>query len=222
MTALSLLLLIGLFSTAGAVMAYYFLKNPDLLLPGSAKAKPDKAAIHLTFQGGEFLIPGYLVSRIKRSPLRVVKKINLTIPLGWTVDNPARVFDDSSTSSQWIFATIDKPDSTLSLVKRLRKIYRHYITAPASRHHTGLYNYQFKASSPYSNLELFTDNLQSPTLFIRCEIRKSALGIKLCSRTITISDKLELRYSFTRSQLGNWQQVHQTMKRLLGTIYRAK
>ena len=137
MTAISVLLLVGLFSTAGAVMAYYFLKNPDLLFSETSRKSPVKTAISLKFEDGKFLIPSYLLTRVKRTALRKVTSVKLTVPLNWTKDQPAKIFNDSSTAAQWLFASIEKPDSKLSTRDWLLKIYRHYIAAPATGHATG-------------------------------------------------------------------------------------
>ncbi len=222
MTAISLLLLIGLFSAAGAIMAYYFLKNPDILFARKTTQEPTKVATHLKFEDGEFFIPGYLLSKVKRTTLRRIIKISMTIPINWTPDQAPVLFDGSSDLSQWILAAVKQRQSLLSDRDRLTKIYRHYIAGPASSHSSGLYRYRFKSQSPYASIELFTDNLQNPTLIIRCEMQSSTLGTRLCTRQMPISSRLQIQYKFPRSQIDHWQQVHQTMQNLLKNIYRRK
>jgi len=222
MTALSLVLLVGLFSTAGAVMAYYFLKNPDILFAGKSQPIPTKTTNHLKIEDGELLVPGYLLAKVNRTALRKVTKINLTIPLNWTPEQPATAFNGSSDTSKWIFAAVEHLESRLSNRDWLTKIYRHYIAAPASRHASGLYRYDFKPESPYANIALFTDNLQNPTVLITCESQTSTLGTRLCSRKMSISPRLTVQYKFPRAQLAQWQKTHQTMQALLREIFTRK
>ena len=222
MTAISLLLLIGLFSTAGAIMAYYFLKNPDILFDHKTTTQPTKTAVHFKFEDGEFLIPSYLLGTVRRSVLRKVKKINMTIPINWTADQSAVSFGASSDLAEWLLARIEKRQSFLPQKEWLSKIYRHYIAAPAIRHSSGLLRYRFKSTSPYNSIELFTDDLQAPTLIIRCEMQSSTLGTRLCARQMIVSSRTVLEYKFSRSQIDQWQQIHKTMKALLASIYTRK
>jgi len=222
MTAISLLLLVGLFSAAGAIMAYYFLKNPDILFAGKSPANPTKTAIHLKFEGGEFLIPSYLLSKVRHSALREVKKISLTIPINWTPEHRAVTFNAKSDLSEWLLARIEKRTNPLSHKDWLSRIYRHYIAAPAISHSSGLLRYRFKPTSPYSSIELFTDSLQAPTLIIRCEMQNSTLGTRLCARQIKISSKTMVEYKFPRSEIDRWQKIHLTMQNLLAHIYTQK
>jgi len=219
MTVLSLVLLFGLFSAAGAVMAYYFLKNPDLLFSEKNQASSNRAAVSLKFEDTNFSIPSYLLVNVKRTTLRKVTKINMTVPLDWTPDQTAERFNDSSTAAHWIFSSIEEPASKLSSRDWLRKIYRHYIAAPAASDASGLYRYYFKPGSPYSSIELFTDDLQNPKMIIRCEKQKSALNIRLCNREIPVTPRLVMQYKFPRAHLNRWQGVHRTMQTLLGKIH---
>ena len=204
-------------------MAYYFLKDPDLLFSDKLHKSPVKTVTSLNFEDSKLRIPAYLLAKVKRTALRKVTKINLTIPLDWTPDQTAQVFDDTSTASRWIFASMEKSSSQLSIRERLRKIYRHYIAAPAvGNADTGLYNYQFKAHSPYAGFELFTDSLQSPTFLIRCEKQKSALGTRLCSREVAVSKQLVMTYQFPHTELIRWQKVHQTIQTLLKSVLKRK
>jgi len=200
-------------------MAYYFLKNPDLLFSDKTQGSPNREAVSLKFEDASFAIPAYLLAKVKRTALRKVTKISMTVPQDWTAERKAIIFNDSSTAAHWIFTSIEEPSSKLSSRDWLRKIYRHYIAAPASSDASGLYRYYFKPASPYNNIELFTDNLQNPTFIIRCERQKSALNIRLCSRETPITPRLVMQYKFPRAQLNRWQGIHQTMQSLLEKIY---
>lgn len=219
MTAISLLLLVGLFSTAGAIMAYYFLKNPDIFFADKARKALIKTPVYLQLEDGKFAIPDYLVHKIGRTTLRKVNKINLIVPLNWRANQSPVAFTSTSDLSKWLLAGIEKPTSSLSGPDRLNKIFRHYIDTPAIAHTSGLYRYRFKAGSPYEGIELFIDNLQTPKIIIRCELESASRGTRLCNRQLPISSRLTMLYKFPRSQLKRWQQLHQTMQNLLASIY---
>jgi hypothetical protein len=215
MTAISVILLFGLFAAAGAVMAYYFLRNPDLLFQQSKNATPVKTAVHLKFRDMEFFIPKYLLLKVDRSALRKIKKIRLAVPQNWTPDHHASAFTAASDPADWVFATISKSHHHLSNRERLATIYRLYIAGPAIGHSSGLFRYHFRQDTPYYGTELFTDDLQKPTFFIRCELQSSSLGARLCSRQVQISARLTLQYRFARSQISNWQKIHKTITTLV-------
>ncbi len=220
MTALSLLLLVGLFSIAGGIMAFYFLKNPDILFADHTRQNPVKTPVHVRFEDGKFEIPDYLLVKVSRNALRSVKKINLVIPLNWLPDQAPVAFTRKSDMSEWLLASISKRTSFLSDRDRLNDIFRYYIAAPAATHSSGLLRYRFKPKSPYGSIELFTDDLQDPGFLIRCELQSSVHGTRLCSRQMPISSRLTMLYKFPRSQINQWQQVHKTIQNLLATIYK--
>lgn len=226
MTALSLLLLVGLFSAAGVIMAYYFLRNPDILaqkLKSNAGASNvSRTATHLVFEDGEFFIPAYTINKINRTGLRKISSLNLTIPLTWTPDLPPTRYDGRSDMSAWIIATIAKRESFLSNKDRLTRIFRFYIAGPATRHRSGLYQYRFKPASPYADIVVLTDDLANPNLLIRCELQSSSLGTRLCSRQIPISSRLVLTYKFSRANMSKWRQIHQTMQNFITQAYKRK
>ena len=220
MTAISLLLLVGLFSAAGAIMAYYFLKNPDILFAGKNQTSVTANPIKLKFEDGDFSIPEYLVRKVRRSPLRKVKKISLVVPIDWSANHAPVAFTSKSDLSQWLLAEIDKRSSFLSDAERLNKIFRLYIADPAIIHSSGLYRYRFKSGSPYDSIELFIDDLQTPKFIIRCEMQNALDGTRLCNRHLPVSSRLTMLYKFPRSQINQWQQVHRTMETLRGSIFK--
>lgn len=219
MTAISLLLLVGLFSAAGAIMAYYFLKNPDILFAGQSQKVPVKTPITLQLEDGKFAIPDYLIHKIGRTTLRKVRKINLIVPINWVATQAPVALTNKSDLSRWLLVGIEKRTSFLSHPDRLNKIFRHYIDAPALVHSSGLYHFDFKSGSPYEGIELFADNLKKPNIIIRCELESSSLGMRLCDRQIQISSRLTMLYKFPRSQMSQWRQIHKIMQNLLANIY---
>ncbi len=219
-TAITLLLLVGLVSTAGAIMSYYFLKNPDILFAEKTPATAVKKQLALQFEDGRFTIPGYLLRNVKRTPLRKVTKVNLVVPLNWSAGMKPQFFTSKSDLSEWMLVEIEKRRSFLPISDRLQKIYRFYVASPAVIHSSGLYRYRFKSGSPYDSIELFTDDLQNPGFIIRCEMQSSLHGTRLCYRQIPISSRLSILYKFPRSQINQWQQVHKTVQSLIANIYR--
>lgn len=220
MTAVSILLLVGLFATAGAIMAFYFLKNPDILFSKKHKLAPSSATNHARLNGNDFFIPQYLVSKIERNAVRQVKKIRLTVPTDWVSGYSPIAFTTQNDLEDWLFATISPSVNAMPKKVWLRKIYRHYIAGPAAGHSSGLLRYRFLPDSPYGDTELFLDNLQNPTLFIRCELQASSLGARFCTRTLRINQKTSVDYRFTRANIAHWQKFHKTIEKLVKAIYR--
>ncbi len=220
-TALVLILMVGLFSTAGGILAYYFLRNPDLLLDAKNRKIPLATKNNIIVSSGQFIIADYLIRKVTRTPLRKVAKISLNIPVNWKQsDEPIR-FRSTSDLEDWILADIEKTTNTLPLKKWLDDIYRLYIAGPAISHSSGLLHYRFKPQSPYETIELFTDNLQNPSFFIKCELQSSSLGARLCERTLVITPQIQIRYRFARLKLGDWHQIHQTIQNLVKSSFRS-
>lgn len=201
-------------------MAFYFLKNPDLLLD----AKADKASLMakqiINVPSGQFSIQNYLIREVQHTPLRKVVKISLNIPMSWTPKNNPKRFRPNSDLEDWILADIEKRNDTLALKQWLDKIYRLYISGPAISHNSGLLRYKFKVDSPYETIELFTDSLQNPSFFIKCELESSSLGARLCERSSLITPNIQIRYRFARLQLKHWREIHQTIKSFVKSSFR--
>ena len=201
-------------------MAYYFLKNPDLLLDAKLGKAPLITKQTINVPSGQFSIQKYLIRKVQRTPLRKVIKISLNIPISWTRQSDPKRFRPNSDLDDWILADIEKRTDTLPLKQWLDDIYRLYISGPAISHNSGLLRYKFKADSPYETIELFTDNLQNPTFFIKCELESSSLGVRLCERSSLITPNIQIRYRFARLKLKQWRQIHQTVKSFVKSSFR--
>ena len=201
-------------------MAYYFLKNPDLLLNSKMGGTPRATKTTIKVPSGTFSIQDYLIRDVQRTPLRKVVKISLTIPINWTLTSDPKRLQPNSALEEWILADIEKRTDTLSLKQWLSQIYRLYISGPATSHSSGLLRYRFKTNSPYETLELFTDNLQNPSFFIRCELEGSSLGARLCERSSMITPNIQIRYRFARLKLKQWRQIHQTIQNFVKSSYK--
>ena len=203
-------------------MAYYFLRNPDLLLDSKLRRTPLATQNSIKLANHQFLIQDYLIRKIKRTPLREIKIISLSIPNNWTPNSDPILLKSTSDLSDWILADLEKSQKNLPLKNWLDDIYRVYTDGPAISHASGLLRYRFKAQSPYGSIELFTDSLQNPTLFIRCELQSSTLGARYCQRTSNVTPQIQINYRFTRLNLKNWRTIHQTIEHLIKTIHRSK
>lgn len=218
LTAIAFVLLIGLFSAVASVMAYYFLNNQDILFDTKAQDKPSTTLVRLHIGGNDFKVPVYLISDIKRTFLRKVKKISLAVPVSWSPTAEPQKFDGSADMSTWMLATIQQNQQTLSQREWLTEIYKYYAAGPASLHSSRLYRIGFKSDSAYSGIEVFTDDMKNPSLIIRCQLQQSAFGTRLCSRKILISPSVALTYKFPHMQIGKWQSHHTTMVEMLKSI----
>lgn len=220
-TAISVLLLVGLFAAAGAIMAYYFLKNPDILFSGKKTYRPSATVQHVRLSGENFFIPQYLIAKVERSALRKVKKIRLAFRLDWQPGASPTALTANSDMSEWIMASIAPGDPPPPKKTMLKKIYRLYVAGPAIAHSSGLLRYRFLPNSPYGEIELFVDDLESPKTLIRCELIASRLGARFCARTIAFKKNLLVDYHFTRASLGKWRQIDKTVHAVLQNIYKS-
>jgi len=223
LTVVSLIVLTALLLAVIAVMFYYFFFNHDLLFTNQAAVKPGHTTKHLKIANTTFLIPENLIVSVKRSPLRKIRRITISIPRGWALQKNMETTQIDKTISNMVIANlITSPAPKISKTERLGKIYRLYMAGPAAGHVVGLYRYTFTPDSPYSNTELFVDNLQHPEVFIHCNLRVSNIGSRLCRRNKTINKEIQLRYQFSRHQLTHWHQIHKMMENFIAvTIQRA-
>ena len=217
-TALSLLLLSGLIAAAGVIMGYYFIGNHDLLLTRGQPDTPGRERIQVTLSGRQFLVPAYMLVNVRRSALLRVKRIALQIPLPYTPGRDAVTLKDQPDMNSWVFAILERRAIGMTNRQWLDKIYRHYAAAPATIAQNGLYHYRFKARSPYGSIELFTDSLENPQFFIRCELLPSTFKIRFCERTMPLPSGLAVHYRFSRQHLDEWQKMHNTIIAVMNTI----
>lgn len=202
-------------AVAGTIFAYYFLPNPDLLLGKGDNDPRTRELTHVALEDVELLIPSNLVARVKRRALGGVRQVDMEIP--WPFDpnaviSPPELVTDHT--NQLILTFMPTP-SQLTAVERFSGIYRPYITHRPTKAQAGLSRYAFSTSSPYADIEYYVGNIGSTTLYIKCELRASSLGPKLCSNTIQASPKTSLRYRFARDHLAHWREIDHTARQLL-------
>lgn len=221
-TAFSLLLLAGLFAIAGGLVAWHYLRPAEIVGTSSNDQIASDKISHLKFNDADFFIPAWLITSLQRTTFRKIRQINLAMPVGWTPQMQAVKLRESSDLTQWILVNIKTRKSFVDNKKWLTGIYRHYISGPATAHSSGLLRYRFKQDSPYSDLEIFTNDLQNPTVIIRCELLNTTLPARLCERHLILDSRFTTSYRFTRSQLASWQQVHQTVANLMKSAYKKR
>lgn len=221
-TAVALLLLAGLFTIAGGFVAWHYLRPAEVAPSSARNALSANKISHLKFNDADFYIPAWLITSLQRTTFRKIKQINLAIPIDWTTDMQPVKLGETSDLAQWILVNIKIRKSFVDDKKWLTTIYRQYISGPAIGHSSGLFRYRFKQDSPYSDLEIFTDDLQKPTFIIRCELLNTTLPARQCERRLPLDSRFTANYRFTRSQLANWKQIHQTVTSLMKSAYRKR
>lgn len=219
---ISLLLLAGLMLLAGGFVAWHYLRPHALTTEPSATAKSARHLRHLKFNDADFFLPAWLITSINRSAFRKVRQINLAVPANWHRNMQPANFSEKSDLSQWILASINERSSFVSNSKWLNTIYRHYIAGPATSHASGLLRYRFKPNAPYSDVEIFTDDLKNPGVIIRCELVNTILPARLCENRLNLGSRFTVTYRFARARLADWHKMHQTVSSLINTAYKKR
>jgi len=212
---LVLLALASFVAVAGSIFAYYFLPNPDLLLGKGDNDPRTRKLTHIKLEDIELLIPSNLVARVKRRALGGVRQVDMEIP--WPFDPNATIPppEEVTDHTDQLILTFMPRTSELSFTERFDGIYRPYITHRPTKVEAGLSRYPFSTNSPYADIEYYVGKIGSTTLYIKCELRASSLGPKLCSNTIKVSPKTSLRYRFARNHLAQWRDIDHTARQLL-------
>ncbi len=212
---IALIGLLGFVTVAGTIFAYYFLPNPDLLLGAGDNDPRKRKLLQVALADIELLVPSNLVARVKKRTLGGVHQLDLEI--SWPYDPnvkappPEEITDHSN---QLLLTFLPKPLGP-SEQERFAGIYRPYIAGRPTKMQAGLHRYVFATSSPYADIEYYIGKIGSSAVFLKCELRASSLGPKLCSNTLQASDKVSLRYHFARKHLADWREIDHTVRQLL-------
>ena len=202
-------------AVAGTIFAYYFLPNPDLLLNREeAEARRNKL-LHVSLHDIELLIPSNLLTRVKKRTLGGVSQIDLNIP--WPFDPQAKILppEEVTNHADQLLLTFMKAPIGPTDLERFQGIYRPYIAGAPANMQANLQRYSFSTSSPYADIEYYTGAVGDTIIYIKCELRASSLGPKLCSNSLKVSSQTVLRYRFARGHLAQWREIDKTVRQLM-------
>lgn len=219
--SVGVLALIGLASfvaIAGVIFAYYFLPNPDLLFGSNESDTRTRKLLHVVLEDAELLVPSNLIARVKKRTMGRVQQVDLEMP--WPFDPNAEIAapEEITDHSNQLILTFMPTPLEPSVAERFAGIYKPYLSGAPARMTSGLQRYSFATSSPYADIEYYVGKSGNTAIYIKCELRASSLGPKLCSHTMKASALTSLRYRFARHHLSQWREIDRTARHLLSQI----
>jgi len=114
-----------------------------------------------------------------------------------------------------LFLSIAVGDDTVSPDERLRTIYPRYLDAAAPARPDELSVTPFRDGTPYAGEDLAV--AAAPALVARCTRDAATPGMCMSERRIGGAD---LTFRFPRKWLAHWQDVAETMERLVARLHR--
>jgi hypothetical protein len=205
---------------SGSILAYYFIPGPDILFnaPGDDR-RPHNRLIQISFAGEEFYVPASILKRVKRRMFGSVEQIDVQIP--WPYDHLAVISGtvrQTADIRDWVLITLVPKTNRQPPDARFDTIDHYYFAGPPVRHASGLWRYDYRADSPYGDLQLFVDKARpGRPAVIRCDLRASNLGPILCEREVMASGLITARIRFARTHLEDWQDI----EKVAGSVVRA-
>ncbi len=214
-----LMLVCGFVFSAGSILAFYFLPNPNLLFGEEPLAGDADKLLHVEFRGDEFVMPEPVVRSIDRGVTGKVRRIELRVPWPFEAEKIKGL-----TASQLneldgsLFISFEVSANKLTTADHFNKIIRRYVAGQPEATPSGLVKYQFSESSPYANEELFVGEFNGKQVNYRCARDDGKYGPSLCSRVIPVKEKLIARYRFHRQYLQDWIALEATSRELISTF----
>jgi hypothetical protein len=214
------LFLVGFVIFGGAILAYYFIPNPDLLFSsGEQDRRPRNRLVQISLSGSEFYIPASILKRVKRRVFGAVEQIDVQIP--WPYDHLAVISGtvrDTVDIRDWVLITLIPRQNRIPPDDRYASVDRYYFAGPPREEASGLLRYDYRADSPYKDLQLFIDKRSGRRpAAIRCDVKASSLGPILCERELPATAEITARIRFARGHLEDWQEI----ERIAGSVIRA-
>jgi hypothetical protein len=205
---------------SGSILAYYFIPGGGILLSlQSSDQHPRNRLIQISFAGEEFYVPASILKRVKRRMFGSVEQIDVQIP--WPYDHLAVIsgtVQQTADIRDWVLITLAPKASRKPPDERFDTIDKYYFAGPPVQQTSGLWRYDYRADSPYKDLQLFVDRSGAGApVAIRCDLKPSSLGPILCEREVMASELITARIRFARPHLENWREINQ----VAGSVIRA-
>jgi hypothetical protein len=204
--------LVGFVTFAGAILAYYFVPNPDLLFASGRQGQnsvPRNRLVQISMLDSTFYVPASILKRVKRRVFGAVEQIDVQIP--WPYDHLAVIsgtVEDTTDFGDWVLITLMPRPDRVPPDQRFSTVDTYYLVGAPSKTASGLLKYDYKPGSPYQDLQLFVDERAGSTpAVIRCDLKASSLGPILCERELPISRAITARIRFARTHLEDWQRI---------------
>jgi hypothetical protein len=210
---------------AGAILAYYFIPNPDLLLQSGRQDRnsaPRNRLVQISMLDSVFFVPVSILKRVKRRVFGTVEQIDVQIP--WPYDHLAVIsgtVEDTADFGDWVLITLIPRPARVPFDQRFLTVDKYYLAGPPTKKANGLLKYDYKPGSPYRDLQLFVDDRvgKNPAV-IRCDLKASSLGPILCERELSVTRAVTARIRFARTHLEDWQRIEGVSTNVIRALMR--
>lgn len=202
---------------AGAVLAFYFVPNPSLLLGRPAGPGTGDSIVEVRMQGRPLRLAEALIVRVDRHLLGSVQRIDLRLPPPPSDDRLEGLAAPAEEASGQPILTIAPIGDGRLPQDRFKEIYSVYLE-PASKAEAGLIRHSFRTGSPYADSELFSVEGADPPVLFRCDVSHSTLGPPLCETHVRLPGDLAARIRFERESLADWREIMGRAEALLKQI----
>jgi hypothetical protein len=208
---------------SGSIMAYYFMPGSDLLFNAETGGQhPRNRLIQISFGGEEFYVPVSILKRVKRRMFGSVEQIDVQIP--WPYDHLAVIsgtVQQTADIRDWVLITLVPKANRKPPDERFDTIDKYYFAGPPVQQASNLWRYDYRADSPYKDLQLFVDRARAGApAAIRCDLRASSLGPTLCEREVMASELITARIRFARTHLEDWREIERVAKSVIRALLR--
>lgn len=217
--------LIAFVTFTGAILAYYFIPNPDLLFQSSRQdgnSVPRNRLVQISMLDSVFFVPLSILKRVKRRVFGTVEQIDVQIP--WPYDHLAVIsgtVEDTADFGDWVLVTLLPRPDRVPFDQRFLTVDKYYLAGPPTKTAHGLLKYDYKPGSPYRDLQLFVDDRvgKNPAV-IRCDLKASSLGPILCERELPVTRVITARIRFARTHLEDWQRIEEISTNVIRALMR--
>ncbi len=101
--------------------------------------------------------------------------------------------------------------------ERVERFLREFVAPDGIETDVGLVEYQFKASSDYTNQQMYVFQTETGLKgMIRCLRRTERMQVPFCFRETELGDDLSLFYRFRKAHLGRWRMIDKNILELVG------
>lgn len=215
-------LLAAFMTVSGGILAYYFIPHPELIFASQEQQGPGNRLVHVAFQGSDFYIPQSILKRTKKPVLGAVQLIDVQIP--WPYDPLAVISGTVELTGDirdFVLITFEPRSERKTPDERFNTSDRYYFEGSPQPAIAGLMRYEYRKDSPYHDLQIFVDSsMPGRPQVLRCDSKPSSLGPILCEREIAVSDRIEARIRFARSNLENWKEIQTVAQGVIAALLR--
>jgi len=209
---------------SGLLLLYYLGPRPAALMREHPSPTGSRAAVSLSVGGTTFRIPANYIRYNSPRHGGVQMEVALAAALpdfrGYS-DRDAQIFSTNPADSPVVYILLHEEKLKLGEMDRFRRIYLNYVADPKGKAGPfGLTQYEFRDDSGYRGEDLFTGNLGTRLVVLRCVRMSANVPSPSCLREVRLTHHAELSYRFKRAQLSRWREIASGVDALMHSFMR--